>query len=1045
MGGRSKRQTVGYRYSLGAHLALCHGPVDAIREVQVDRRTAWSVTTGAASATGAGPAVETRIGEVAAMSATPAVAGDPGATVRFAGTLPGVRVGGQYRLALASGARLVVTMRGVGYDPATDTTSWTVLPETLSFAAQNGTVFEALEGANNAGAVGGRIRIDRPDLFGGESREGGIVGDVDVLMGGPDQGPNDYLVARLGGLLPAGRGVCSLVLRQVYLGVNPYLKPWAVRVTRVLAAEGGARQWYPERAPIAPEAVISDAALYIALDASGSMSGARMAAQKEAVAALIREIGANADPDRPNDIRILLWNSAVAATIERRAMGAADYAAMEAWLAGLSNTTSGGTNFGAAFGEAAAFFNGTDLTRRIVIFVTDGEPTPVESVDVALSLIAALPPTDVFCFNIALTDTTHTARLDTTPVDGVPVVPPGDSGALVASLRGAFGAGPDMNPAHIIRECLTNRDWGLGYPDVEIGASFVTAADALFAEGFGLSLLWREDGAIESFLADVLDHIDATLFIDRRTGLWELKLIRDDYDVDALPVFDEDDVVDWGRLSRRAPGDLVNSVTVRFTDPATDETGAVSVTDTARVQAMGEVIATTLDYPGVRSRSLAARVAERDLRALSAPLLTGEIVVTREGAELAPGDVIRLRSPRLGLDDVAMRVSEIGQGDGRDNGVRLRLAEDVFALGASAIAGGRTGSAGGSLSAAPRALTRRMVEEAPYWLLVRELGHAEADRLLAEDSGAGALVAAAERPSADALSAQLWVDFGDGPVEEGVVSFAPTALLAADVSDDPEERELPVVGWTDLASVAIGSLASLGGELVRIDGVAEDRLVVGRGCLDTVPRAHAAGTAIVVIDDAARITESQYAAGETLAVRLLPETGQGTLAFARAPEDRVTLDRRAIRPLPPGRVMGNGRAAPDRDALVMGDLVLAWAHRDRLSQTSPVIADYTAASIGPEPGVGYIVAIAWVDPDSGAALLPLAVEIDAGTATAWTLRADDVPETGAPDRVAEIDVALRARRMVEGAWVTNREARAFRLAAPFAAGWGVAWGFHWGA
>ena len=49
MGGRSKSQTVGYRYSLGAHLALCHGPVDAIREIRVDDRTAWSIGTGQSS------------------------------------------------------------------------------------------------------------------------------------------------------------------------------------------------------------------------------------------------------------------------------------------------------------------------------------------------------------------------------------------------------------------------------------------------------------------------------------------------------------------------------------------------------------------------------------------------------------------------------------------------------------------------------------------------------------------------------------------------------------------------------------------------------------------------------------------------------------------------------------------------------------------------------------------------------------------------------------------------------------------------------------
>lgn len=102
----------------------------------------------------------------------------------------------------------------------------------------------------------------------------------------------------------------------------------------------------------------------------------------------------------------------------------------------------------------------------------------------------------------------------------MPVIPPRDSAALVASLRGAFGNGPDMNPAHIIRECLTNRDWGLGYASVEIGSSFTPAADTLYAEGFGLSLIWQQDSSIEDFIGSVLDHIDATLFIDRRTGHW---------------------------------------------------------------------------------------------------------------------------------------------------------------------------------------------------------------------------------------------------------------------------------------------------------------------------------------------------------------------------------------------------------------------------------------------------------------------------------------------------------------------------------------------
>jgi hypothetical protein len=123
-------------------------------------------------------------------------------------------------------------------------------------------------------ARGERIHIDAPTLF--NEAEGGIVGDVDVLMGAPDQGANDYLAAVMSGPVPAYRGLCSLVLRQVGMGNNPYLKPWAVRVTRVMRSADGAQQWYPETAAIEGEAQITDTALLIALDASGSMSGSRM-------------------------------------------------------------------------------------------------------------------------------------------------------------------------------------------------------------------------------------------------------------------------------------------------------------------------------------------------------------------------------------------------------------------------------------------------------------------------------------------------------------------------------------------------------------------------------------------------------------------------------------------------------------------------------------------------------------------------------------------------------------------------------------------------
>ncbi|RCX08633.1 phage tail protein [Extensimonas vulgaris] len=80
------------------------------------------------------------------------------------------------------------------------------------------------------------LSINKPTLFGGDAREGGVVGTVDVLSGGPAQGRNDYLMARLGSSIPAFRGVLSLVARKILFAANnPYIKPWAVRVRRFTA------------------------------------------------------------------------------------------------------------------------------------------------------------------------------------------------------------------------------------------------------------------------------------------------------------------------------------------------------------------------------------------------------------------------------------------------------------------------------------------------------------------------------------------------------------------------------------------------------------------------------------------------------------------------------------------------------------------------------------------------------------------------------------------------------------------------------------------
>lgn len=98
----------------------------------------------------------------------------------------------------------------------------------------------------------GRVFINGESLWGGEKKEGGIEGYLDVMMGEPNQVPNDYLASAQGGPYnPAYRGILSTVFRQGKVGaMNPYLKPWAYRVRRIKKGWETGICWYPEKAEI---------------------------------------------------------------------------------------------------------------------------------------------------------------------------------------------------------------------------------------------------------------------------------------------------------------------------------------------------------------------------------------------------------------------------------------------------------------------------------------------------------------------------------------------------------------------------------------------------------------------------------------------------------------------------------------------------------------------------------------------------------------------------------------------------------------------------
>ena len=523
--------------------------------------------------------------------------------------------------------------------------------------------------------------------------------------------------------------------------------------------------------------------------------------------------------------------------------------------------------------------------------------------------------------------------------------------------KAAIGSDGDMNPAHIVRKVLTSNKFGMGYNDADVDDdAFAAAADTLYSEGFGLSFLWDYASTVQDFLGEVLKHIDASLYTDIHTGRFVLKLIRDDYDINALPVFDESNVTAVPVFRRRTLEDISNQVTVKYWDRTTGNTGSVTRADIAMVARSGGTNATTLEFPGIANRQLAERVLSRELRSLSTPMASATVLTNRDGADLSPGQPFILSWPQYGVQETVMRVVAVEYGEFGDSSIRIECVEDIFAVD-DATYTAPPPSGWVSPISDPVPCPVHVAMETPYYKVARKLGQTEA-AALADNVGYASLVGT--RPSQDATALDIhFKDPGDDYALEQTKRFAPYGYLARDIYIT--SGSLPVSWERGGEFIELGMWAAIGDEIVRIDGMDETILTVGRGCLDTVPRAHAADTPVVVLSEFLATKESKNQDGETVYGKALPRTAKGTLALVDAPEQNIIMDSRMIRPYPPARLRINTEADPRE---VIGDLSLEWRHRDRTQQLEDEIADTGEdVHIGPETGTTYALEVRRADND----------------------------------------------------------------------------------
>lgn len=625
------------------------------------------------------------------------------------------------------------------------------------------------------------IQINAENLWGGEEREGGIVGTLEVLMGGATQVAPAWFKTLLGGFVPGFRGVVSCIFDGKLAAMNPYPKPWKFRRWRTTAG------WF-NNAP---------------------------------------------------------WNPATA-TIE---LG----------------------------GEGAV---GKNLIRA-------------------------------------------------------------------------------MNPAHIIYECCTNPQWGRGLDPLQIDqASFTAAADILYTEKFGLCINWAREDDISPFIQHIIDTIGGALYVSRLTGLVTLDLIRGGYDPDSLLLFDyESGLLSVEEDSGNSQDTSFSEIVVKGHDPITDKDFEVRSQNIAAREAHGSAISTTAEYPGIPTRDLAARVADRDLIAQTG-LKPYKVKLDRRGWRLTPGGVFRISAPDRGIANLVLRIGTISEPDIRSGEITLGCIVDVFSLRANSFHEPVPPSwRPPSQEAVP--VAEQEIVEASYRDLTRAL---PASELALLDADAAYIYTVAALPSSDSIllnyTLATKID-AEGFQRYGTGQFAPSGRLAADITPLQTAVVLDNLSQWEADVDYTGMAALLGDEYVRIDAydTTTGAFTLARGCVDTIPVEHSAGTRLYLVDDETATDGREYATAETVFAKLLTNTTADQLTEAEAPTVQVTVDQRQARPYPPGDVTLNG---DDIETIPGGDytvpLALAWTHRDRLLQDDQLI-DHTAASIGPEPGVTYTVVV----------------------------------------------------------------------------------------
>lgn len=426
-----------------------------------------------------------------------------------------------------------------------------------------------------------------------------------------------------------------------------------------------------------------------------------------------------------------------------------------------------------------------------------------------------------------------------------------------------------MNPAHVIYEAQTNNIWGRGFAASQLDlASFQAAADQLFNEDFGICLAWRRQESLSEFIQQIVNTIGAALFLDRLTGLWKLVLIRENYEVDTLPLYNSSNGLLNIAEDNNAANDVSsNQVSVTFRDPITNQDQQIKAENVAAIQKYG-VITETKNYAGLPVAALAGRVAARDLKISQSSLKKFKLIFDRRAFQMQPMSVFKISAPEQNINSLVLRAIRVEHDNITNGQITVTALQDVFGLADQNFINTQP-----NLNEQPNytaRLPKRFIAEPnknefrilelTYYDVCNQFTNGYQKQFGPYTHYVGLII---KELSPMHMYFELWLQHIYRKQEllqlweivynnnSTIGHFAVTVKLVEPMPLGYEKITVAVYGnLLNISSVSIGSAALIDKEVLRVEAIDPTGYVTfSRGCTDSVAKYHAANTEVWFYED----------------------------------------------------------------------------------------------------------------------------------------------------------------------------------------------------